>query len=308
MAKLKSLVPDVGPGKDLTAAGAEFDAPSRVLAEETLWPPEDVRPDETDAITLLLRITNPNNLAGDVSVPEDSRTDTFALIHAPATNDFAAVLVFNPSTRVESGHTFAALADEGQWPVVVAMVEEFLGLRVDHVAELKVAALGAIIDEFGSLPVYSRTAFTAGPIDFAQGTNTLNGASAAIFTSADPIDDAGQTRTRNQRAVIRALIHGFKSGGLIKDPAKGAAMLSHLASGISRSSALTIAELSKIANSLRQLKSDDVAVVVVPANSRRADDGTVTVDFDPEALPALKNALAGQDSPDFFRYLVSRGY
>ena len=188
------------------------------------------------------------------------------------------------------------------------MVEEFLGVRVDHIAELDVAALASIIDEFGSLPVYSRTAFTAGTTNFTEGTNTLDGASAADFTSADPVDDAGQTRTRNQRAVIRALIHGLKPGGLIKNPAKGAAVLSHFASGINRSSALTTAELGKIANNLRHLKSDDVAVVVVPANSRRDDDGTVLVDFDAEALPALKNALTGQDLPDFFRYLVSLGY
>lgn len=144
--------------------------------------------------------------------------------------------------------------------------------------------------------------------DPAEGTNTLTGATSAIFASADPIDDAGQTRTRNQRALLRALIQGLKTGGLAKDPNKGAAVLGDFALGIRHDAKLTTIELGKIANSLRQLQTDDLAVVTVPTNSRREADGTVLVDFDPEALPALKNALAGNDLPDFFRYLASLGY
>ena len=49
-------------------------------------------------------------------------------------------------------------------------------------------------------------------------------------------------------------------------------------------------------------------MVTVPTNSRREDDGTVIIDFDPEAVPALKNALTSNDLADFFRYLVSLGY
>ncbi|AZT92204.1 hypothetical protein [Brevibacterium aurantiacum] len=61
-------------------------------------------------------------------------------------------------------------------------------------------------------------------------------------------------------------------------------------------------------NSLRTLQNDDIAVVTVPTKSRREEDGTVIIDFDPEAVPALKNALTSNDLADFFRYLVSLGY
>lgn len=140
----------------------------------------------------------------------DSQGDTFAIVHIPADNDFAAVLVLNPSTLIESGQSFSTIADEGGWPVIVAMVEEFLGLRVDHVAELETVALGKVIDELGSLPVYSRTAFSAGSCEFVEGTNKLDSMNSAVFSSADPVDDAGQTRTRNQRALLRALIEALR--------------------------------------------------------------------------------------------------
>src|SRR5699024_11578935 len=83
------------------------------------------------------------------------------------------------------------------------MVEEFLGIRIDHIAQLESDALGRVIDELGGLQVYSRAAFSAGGTDFVEGTNNLDGATSSIFTAADPVDDAGQTRTRNQRAVDR---------------------------------------------------------------------------------------------------------
>lgn len=65
-----------------------------------------------------------------------SQGDTFAVIHVPAAHDFAAVMVLNPSTQIESGQTFATIADGVGWPVIVAMVEDVLGVRVDDVADL----------------------------------------------------------------------------------------------------------------------------------------------------------------------------
>ena len=303
MAKLKKMVSAVGSIQDLNSARAEFDDASRVLPDAGTFPPDNIRPATTDARTLLLRITHATE-----SQETTSQGDTFAVIHIPAGNDFAAVMALNPSAQIESGQTFATIADEGGWPVIVAMVEDILGVRIDHVAELESAALGQVVTELGGLPVYSRTAFSAGDVEFIEGTNNLNATSVGAFATADPVDDAGQTRTRNQRAALRALIQALKTGGLAKDPNKGTTVLGHFASGIHHDAALTTLELAKIANSLRQLESDDIAVVTIPTTSRRDDEATVIIDLDAEAIPALKGALAGNDLPDFFRYLVSLGY
>lgn len=307
MAKLTKMVSAIGSLKDLNSARAEFDDASKTIPTEVAFPPADIRPTADDSRTLILRVTNPGNPA-EAAPQSSSQGDTFAVIHVPAAGEFAAVLVLNPSTQIEAGQTFGTIADEGGWPVIVAMVEEFLGIRIDHIAQLGADALGRVIDELGGLQVYSRAAFSAGGTDFVEGTNNLDGATSAIFTAADAVDDAGQTRTRNQRAVVRALVQGLKSGGLVKDPNKGAAVLGHFASGVQRNAELTTSELVKIANGLRTLQTDDIAVVTVPTNSRREDDGTVIIDFDPEAVPALKNALTSNDLADFFRYLVSLGY
>ena len=307
MAKLTKMVSAIGSLKDLNSARAEFDDASKTIPAEAAFPPADIRPAADGSHTLMLRVTNPENLA-EAAPQSSSQGDTFAVIHVPAAGDYAAGLVLNPSTQIEAGQTFGTIADEGGWPVVIAMAEEFLGIRIDHIAQLESDALGRVIDELGGLQVYSRAAFSAGSTDFVEGTNNLDGEKSSIFTAADPVDDAGQTRTRNQRAVVRALVQGLKSGGLVKDPNKGAAVLGHFASGIQHNAELTTSELVKIANSLRTLQTDDIAVVTVPTNSLREDDGTVIINFDPEAVPALKNALTSNDLADFFRYLVSLGY
>ncbi|HCG54815.1 MULTISPECIES: LCP family protein [Brevibacterium] len=307
MAKLTKMVSAIGSLKDLNSARAEFDDASKTIPTEAAFPPADIRPTADDSRTLMLRVTNPENPA-EAAEQSSSQGDIFAVIHVPSAGDFAAALVLNPSAQIEAGQTFAAIADEGGWAVVVAMVEEFLGTRIDHIAQLESDALGRVIDELGGLQVYSRVAFSAGGTDFVEGTNNLDGATSSIFTAADPVDDAGQTRTRNQRAVVRALVQGLKSGGLVKHPNKGAAVLGHFASGIQHNAELTTSELVKIASGLRTLQTDDIAVVTVPTNSRREDDGTVIIDFDPEAMPPLKNTLASNDLADFFRYLESLGY
>jgi anionic cell wall polymer biosynthesis LytR-Cps2A-Psr (LCP) family protein len=309
MAKLTKMVSAIGSLKDVNVARAEFDDASKIIPAETAFPPADIRPVAGEARTLLLRVTNDNSPAETASQSVfNSQGDTFAVLHVPAVGDCAVVLVFNPSVQIESGQTFGAIADEGGWPVVVAMAEDVLGIRVDHIAELESGALGRVLDELGGLQVYSRTAFNVEGIHFVEGTNNLDGTTSSVFTGADPVDDAGQTRTRNQRSVLRALVQALKSGGLVKDPDKAAAVLGHFASGIQHNAELTTVELGKIANSLRALQADDIAVVTVPTNSRRNDGGTVIIDFDPEAIPAMKNALAGNDLPEFFHYLVSLGY
>ena len=307
MGKLKKVASALGSLGDVSNAREKFDNSAHVFPDGTVFPPADIRPAATDACTLLIRITTAEASERDQAAAS-AQGDTFAVLHVPAGKDFAVVLVLNPSTQIESGQTFAALVDEGGWPVAVAIAEDVLGLRIDHVLELAGESLSAVIAEVGPLPVYSRTAFFAAQIDFVEGTNHIDGESAAAFLGADPVDDAGQTRTRNQRALLRALVQSLKTGGLAKDPKQAASVLNLFADGSSHDATLSARVLSDTGNGLRQIPSDDIATVTVPTLSHRTDDGTVTVTLDPEALPALREALAGNDLPEFFRYLVSLGY
>ncbi|GAA0037304.1 LCP family protein [Brevibacterium metallidurans] len=329
MVKLKTMASALGSLGDVNRARSQFDDPSRKLAEDQSFPPADIRPAADDARTLALRITTAAGAAATDAPSSDavppgtaatgspsseaggatsSLRDLFALIHVPASGDTAGFLVLNPSVEIEAGRSFGSLVDEGGWPVFVAIAEEVLGIRVDHVIELSAEALGNVIDVIGPVAVYGRTAFESGGIAFVEGTNSLDGAAAVTFAAADAVDDAGQTRTRNQRALLRALVQALRQGGLAKDPAKLTAVLGAVAAGVRTDAGLTTIELGKLANVIRQIPQDDVIAVTVPATSQRIDDGTVRVTFDAEALPALRQALAGEDLKEFLRYVASLGY
>lgn len=314
MVKLKTVASALGSLGDVNRARSEFDDPSRKLAEDQAFPPADIRPADGDARTLALRITTSSGAAGTgtpssgAGGPVSSLRDLFALIHVPAAGDTAGFLLLNPSVEIEAGRSLGSLVDEGGWPVFVAIAEEVFGIRVDHVIELSAEALGNVIDVIGPVAVYGRTAFESGGIAFVEGTNSLDGASAVTFAAADAVDDAGQTRTRNQRALLRALVQALRQGGLAKDPAKLTAVLSAVAAGVRTDARLTTIELGKLANVIRQIPQDDVIAVTVPAKSQRIDDGTVRVTFDAEAVPALRQALAGEDLKEFLRYVASLGY
>lgn len=313
MVKLKTVASALGSLGDVNRARAAFDDSSRKLADEQAFPPADIRPSPSDARTLALRVTTPT-VPGEPTGPvpgaaaDSSVNDLFALVHVPATGDTAGFLVLNPSVEIESGRSLASLVDEGGWPVFVAIAEEVFGVRVDHVVELSAEALGNVIDVIGPVAVYGRTPFEAEGRSFVEGTNSLDGAAAVTFASAAAVDDAGQTRTRNQRALLRALVQALRQGGLAKDPAKLTAVLSAVSAGVRTDRGLTTIELGKLANVIRQIPQDDVVAVTVPATSERLEDGTVRVSFDAEALPALRQALGGHDLKEFLRYVASLGY
>lgn len=298
MAKIRTAFSMLGSVKDAKKFGAQFDDPSRNMPAESLFPPDEVRPELTDARTLLLRVTN----------TPDGHCDIFTVVHAPAARNSISVLVFNPNIIIEANATLRELVDDAGYPVAVAIVEEFLGARIDHVIELTGHALSGIIDAVGPLATYSRAAFSADGFDFVEGTNRLDGGAARAFTAADPVDDAGQTRTRNQRAVLRALLNTLDVRKLAKDNSQLVQVLEHAVEGSQKDPGLTSGVLTQLANDLRDITRKDIVAVTVPAASERQEDGSVRITFEADVLTALRESLTSDGPGEFVAKLAEMGY
>lgn len=298
MPKIRTALSMVGSAKDAKKFAARFDDPSRTMPAASLFPPDEVRPAATDARTLLLRVTNAPDGSGDI----------FAVAHTPAARDSISVFVFNPNIVVEAGATLRDLVDDSGYPVSVAIVEEFLGVRIDNVAELTADALAGVIDAVGPLATYSRAAFSAEGIKFVEGTNRLDGAMARAFTAANPVDDAGQTRTRNQRAMLRALLNTLDVRKLAKDSTQLVQVLNPAVNGIQKDPGFTSGALTGLANRLRNITRKDIVAVTVPAASQRQDDGSVRITFEADVLTALRDSLATGEPGEFASQLAELGY
>lgn len=201
MAKIRTALSLLGSAKDAKKFAKRFDHPSMHLQPAGLFPPADVRLAVTEARMLLLRVTN----AGD------SNGDILTVVHVPASREGIAVFVFNPNIVVEADATLRELVDDAGYPVAPAIEEAFLGAMIDHVAELTMEALARLVDAVGPLSTYSSTAFSSHTVEFSEGTNHLDGAAISLFAAADPVDDAGHPRTRNQQAIIRTLVNNTGS-------------------------------------------------------------------------------------------------
>lgn len=238
----------------------------------------------------------------------DGDGDIFAVAHTPAARDSITVFVFNPNIVIEAGATLRDLVDHSGYPVAVAIVEEFLGARIDHVAELTADALAGVIDAVGPLATYSRAAFSAEGVDFVEGTNRLDGAAARAFTTANPVDDAGQTRTRNQRAMLRALLSTLDVRKLVKDNAQLVQVLDPAVNGIRKDPGFTSGALTGLANELRGITRKGIVAVTVPAASERQEDGSVRITFEADVLAALRESVTSGTPGVFAANLADMGY
>lgn len=296
MAKLRGAFSLLGSLKEAKRLGAKLDGTTNLTPGDT-FPPDDVRLESTDAQTLLLRILG--GLTSDA--------DIFAVLHVPASRDAIDAFVLNLHTHVEAGATVRDLVNESGNAVGAAIVEELIGVRVDHVVELNWEGLIGLIDEIGPLPTYSRTTFTSAGMTFTEGTNHLDGAATHTFCAADPVDDAEQTRTRNQRAVLRALLNTIDVRKLAKDALLLTRVLDHVIQGVKKTPNLTSSAVTQVATQLRGLSRKDVTVIMVPSVSSRTTDGQVTADFDTQALTTLRSALINGSSAEVSR-LAAEGF
>lgn len=296
MAKLRGAFSLIGSLKKAKRLGAKLDETTNLTARDT-FPPDDVRLESTDAQTLLLRIVGGTT----------SDADIFAVLHVPASRDAINAFVLNLHTHVEAGATVRDLFNESGNAMGVAIVEELMGVRVDYVVELSWEGFIGLIDEIGPLPTYSRRTFTSVGKTFTEGTNHLDGAATYTFCAADPVDDAEQTRTRNQRAVLRALLNTIDVRKLAKDAPSLTRILDHMTRGMKKTPNFTSSAITHVATQLRGLSRKDVTAIMVPSVSSRTADGQVTADFDTQELTTLRSALINGSSAEVSR-LAAEGF
>lgn len=298
MSKLGKAWSLMGSLKDVKRVRKEFDDSSRAMPPELAFPPDEVRPPTTDARTVLLRVVNGGS----------AQDDAFAIIHVPASKSSLSVLVLNPRTIIEAGITLGQLTDESGDAITVAIVEDILRVRIDHVLHLGADALVRIVGSLGPLAVYSRGGFAAFGHEFTEGTNHLDASSAGAFFTADPIDDAGQTRTRNQRSLLRSLIAAIDVRQLAGDSDALVDLLQTFVNGARRDQGLTSDHVVGLATDLRNLGREAVTTITIPAQSTRHDDGAVTVQFIAEGLTGLRTAIGSGTPGETVAALAARGF
>ena len=221
---------------------------------------------------------NPDSTAG-------SRADTIMLMHVPSDRD-KTYLVSLPRdlwVPIPAGDQWGggeaklnAAVSYGGTPLMVQTVEDYTGVRIDHVVEIDfdglknvVNALGGVSmnvqpadDDSGQLTSIHTYKGQDGPRTWAAGPQDLDGESALDYVrQRKQFNEGDFARMRHQQQLLMAMLDKATSAGIITSPG---AVRSFIGSVIDTVQVDNDFDLLTTAEQLSGLRSQDLVFITSP--------------------------------------------
>ncbi|SCL24054.1 transcriptional attenuator, LytR family [Micromonospora rhizosphaerae] len=165
-----------------------------------------------------------------------SRTDTIMLVHVPHSRNQAQVISIPRDTwttipesppEVGGGPRMAKINAAYAWggtPLLVRTVEEFTGVRIDHVVLVDFVGFAKVIDALGGVDVTVDRPFTsdaAGGQVYQPGVHRMNSAVALEYArERHQFIDGDYSRMRHQQAIVAAVMQEVRRRGILANPAQ----------------------------------------------------------------------------------------
>jgi LCP family protein required for cell wall assembly len=231
------------------------------------------------------------------------RTDTIELMHVPASHDKAYVISFPrdlwvhvPKSSTSSyGDTMAKINAASAWggvPLVVQTVEEYTGVRVDHLALIDFAGFVKVVDALGGVDMnIERTIRSIHPPyrTFHKGLNHLNGAEALDYVrQRKQFPDGDFARIRHQQEFLKAIMDKGVSAGTITDLGRLTAFVSSMADAVTVDKDFSVLD---VAWQFHSLRSSDLTFMTTPNAGTATQDGQSVVLSDRTKALALFDAV-----------------
>jgi LCP family protein required for cell wall assembly len=249
-------------------------------------------------------------LGSDTRDPENtggSRSDTIILAHFPADQSSGQLISIPRDTWVhiprskdgKHGDTKAKINAAYAWggiPLTVQTVEEYTGVRIDHVAIVDFSGFKEIVDALGGVEIDVAEGFTSthslnpdGRRVFKKGRQEMDGAAALDYARERYAFANGDfTRIQHQQQVIKAILDKAASGSMLTNPGKLNGFLRSTADAVSVDKSLNI---FNTAMDLRHLRSGNLTFLTNPTKGT-GRVGTESVVFDnPAKAKVLYDAV-----------------
>ena len=238
-------------------------------------------------------------LGSDTRDPEatgGSRSDTIILMHLPADRSGAQLISIPRDTWVHvprsadgrHGDTNAKINAAFAWggtPLMVQTVEDYTGVRIDHVVMVDFAGFKDIVDALGGVEIDVEQAFTSthslNPDSirkFKAGPQTMDGAAALDYARERfAFSDGDFARIRHQQQVIKAILSKASSGGILTNPGRLNSFLRATTDAVAVDDTLNIFGM---AGDLRHLRSENLSFYTSPTagTGTRGDQSVVLPD------------------------------
>ena len=253
-------------------------------------------------ILLLGSDTRSGSEAAQVS---GSRADSIMLMHIPADGKGVYLVSIMRDTWVNipgygSAKINAAL-NYGGISLQVATVENLLGIKIDHVAEIEFEGFKALVNSVGGVDVQVPFNFDINIWSFKQGMQHMDGGAALAFVRARyQFADGDYKRVRNQRAFLRGLYNTMKAKGALSNVGSFQSAVESIAGYMRVDSGLDAAQIAQIAAPVLTSGDTTMRMTTLPnAGPGWSYDGQSIVIVNQAANANLSYALQ-HDSMDQF--------
>ena len=253
-------------------------------------------------ILLLGSDTRSGSEAAQVS---GSRADSIMLAHIPADGKGVYLVSIMRDTWVNiPGYGAAkinAALNYGGISLQVATVENLLGIKIDHVAEMEFEGFKALVNSVGGVDVQVPFDFDINAWSFKQGMQHMDGGAALAFVRARyQFADGDYQRVRNQRAFLRGLYSTMKSKGALDNVGSFQSAVESIAGYMRVDSGLNAAQIAQIAAPVLTSGDTTMRMTTLPnAGPGWSYDGQSIVIVNQAANANLSYALQ-HDSMDQF--------
>lgn len=224
--------------------------------------------------------------------PGSHRSDTIMVIHLSADRSQTHLISIPRDTWVPiNGYGMAkinAALSYGGPSLFVRTIEQFTGMRMDHLVLVDWQGFTNLVDALGGVEVYLS----------GQQKSTLDGEEALDYVRERKSLPRGDLdRIQRQQNVVRALSDEIVSRGVLLNPAKLTEILQILTDSLAVDQSLTNAEIRDLALSLRSL--DSVTHLTVPVAGFDMVDGQSIVRVDEGGTKALFGAAVADELADY---------
>jgi polyisoprenyl-teichoic acid--peptidoglycan teichoic acid transferase len=254
----------------------------------------------------------------DLETGGAQRSDVLMLVHVPADRKHVSVMsimrdLWLPVPGHGDAKVNAALAWGGT-PLTIQTVEDYLGVRIDHVAAIDFQGLADMTTALGGVYVDNPTAFTSTAVDrpephyFAQGPIKLQGETALSFVrERKAFPTADFQRVKNQQLLLKGIFDRAISRDVLGDPRQLTGFATEMSKNLAVDAGFTLPAMASLAYGLRGIDSRDISFFTVPTlGTGTSPDGQSIVKGDPAATERLRAALRADDLTGFERSLAAK--
>jgi transcriptional regulator, LytR family len=253
----------------------------------------------------ILLLGSDTRTGADAALVSGSRADTIMLMHIPADGKGVYLVSIMRDTWVDiPGYGTAkvnAALNYGGVSLQVATIENLVGVKIDHVAEIEFEGFKALVNSVGGVDVQVPFNFDINIWSFKQGMQHMDGGAALAFVRARyQFADGDYQRVRNQRAFLRGLYSTMKSKGALDNVGSFQSAVESIAGYMRVDSGLNAAQIAQIAAPVLTSGDTTMRMTTLPnAGPGWSYDGQSIVIVNQAANANLSYALQ-HDSMDQF--------